>query len=151
MANAQQLRAFGSYIRALREDAGMKQEELAEAADRHLRSQVEDARTFGVSEQYISKIERAYAGPDRDPVTPADAVLEALAVVLGRPLFEFHAKLGRLPEIEYVTNPDTDRIARLYEGASPTARSIIENAAELAARLDREGAIVGRGGEEDEE
>ena len=150
MANTEQLRAFGAYIRALREDAELSQEQLAEAADRHIRQNVGEDRTFGVSEQYISKIERAYGGPARDPVTPADVVLEALASVLGRPVFELHAKLGRLPEVEYVTNPDTDRVARLYEGASPAGRRIIDNAAALAADLDREGAIGGRKSEEDE-
>lgn len=50
-----------------------------------------------ISPQYLSNIETAYSRPGKEPATPPDDLLSALALALGIPLRELHAALGRVP------------------------------------------------------
>lgn len=81
-----------------------------------------------LSPQHLSNLENAYNRPGKEPVTPPDELLAALSKVLGIPLRELHAALGRgdgdaeHPAVAYLRglpDPAKDQALRILEAALP--------------------------------
>ena len=145
---------FGEWMVSARKARGLSQEALAEAA--------------GVTQEYISGLERGVRNPSKKMVlsaakalTPTDADEHTSQVLVNTGLRA--AGFASNNEIKYIVNPDTARIAEAYDNAPQRIQKAVDallapdeeyseeytrpnpsgrkSAAELAFEMERESSI----------
>ena len=133
---------FGQWLASIRERHGLSQDDLAEAA--------------GMSQEYISMLERGSRNPSKKSVrlisgalisadTPRDI---AANIINGGLLAAGFA--SDTPEIVYISDPDTVRLVEAYKGADEEGRRLLDAAAAMVTRVESQAAIGGRPLDEDE-
>ena len=125
-------RKFANWLAATRKSRDISQEILAEAA--------------GVTQEYISGLERGVRNPSKKMViaaaaalAPDDADEHSQQELLNAGLWA--AGLAPTNEVEYELDPDIQMIVEAYSGGTDRGKRAIKSAAELALEMSRENSI----------